>query len=1233
MMNQPCHFAIFSLLFLLLVPAHSRGQDSTIIHPDVHHPNIAEVTLFAAEPEIVTPIGVAVAPDGRVFVQENHTHKRPATYEGPETDRILVFEDTDDDGVADRRSVFYEGHVHSTDLIFGPDGHLYVSTRWFVGRFRDAAGKTEAGGDPEVLVECRTDGDYPHNGVGGLAIDPANPDWLAFGFGENLGADYTFVGSDGTELSGGGEGGTTYRCRTDGSELERLSTGHWNAFGMTYDLSGHLFSTDNDPNSTPPNRLLHVVPGADFGYEYRYGRSGRHPLVTWYGEIPGTLAMAGPLGEAASGVIPFGPGHLLTASWTDNRVDLHQLSPKGASFAADRVPLLSGPGDFRPVHFAWSGDGRHLYVTDWVKLSYPVHGHGRIWRVSFNDRIQQAPEPRTPEADVTAGEALALLGDEDPYVRTRAMTVLTRSPEVLRSHDWQAMENAVARAHFAVTLKRSGAVEAAKVIPDLLADPDEDVRYVGIKWIADERLAEFRELLLRQKERTDLSRRSLLAVVAALDRVGGSGAGEFSPGDALLEIAADSAKAPAIRALALNGVPADHEALTVDLLASLLASDSDDLKREAVQSLVLHPDPERETVLARVAADDDFPEERRADAIAGLAPFAEAQRGLLEKLAEGNGPVVAVEARRTLAVAGIAPRSLPAKPPVTDIDAWVELVRAAPGEANPETGRRLFFHSRVATCYRCHKMDGRGVEVGPDLTTLRQQSEIDPAWLLEHILDPNAEVAPYFRPLAITTRDGKSHMGFILGAEGKVQGYVGADGNVFHLAKADIVERQELPISLMPPGLLFPLTASEIRDLLVYLIGSEEVKERSFFNVGQSGGRSHLVSPAGEPFLVLGINHLKDIDRRADEERWNQIWSGTLRDQFRDWNVNSLGYGAPEALRSKMPWVVAMSLVPIEKHRSDPRPGVVNSYHFPDVFDPEWAEQIGRRIRAFAAPLRDDPNLIGYFWTDTPTWDLLKTRALRGTEWVSQIRALPGGAPGRLAYARFLESRYRDRIGDLNQFYGLDLEDWSDLASTDLTRIAIGRHVVRADDEAFLGEIARRFYEIVGRAQREADPNHLVFGDRFLVGDTPSAVVEAALPWIDAIAVQPGDRYSPLYPPGTIYPEREMERLHQLTGKPLLICDHAISFPTAKHPRVIFEPKPDEGAAAAATAEFLEKAFAAPYVIGYLRCQYNDRPASYGRGLRQGLIDAEGLPRERIVEAYRNGFASSLERLKLKTND
>ena len=792
--------------------------ESAEFSPAIHHRNIQSITLFAENPDIVTPVGIAVAPDGRVFVQENHTHQRPSGYEGPETDRILVFEDTDGDGVSDKRSVFHDGHRFSTDLLFGPDGHLYFATRWFIGRFTDAAALQTAEGDPEILVKCETDGDYPHNGVGGLAIDPANPDWMAFGFGEKLGAAYTFVGSDGVRLSGGGEGGSTYQCRTDGSQLKRLSTGHWNPFGMTFDLKGNLFSTDNDPTSTPPNRLLHIIQGGDFGYEYRYGRSGRHPLVSWHGDIPGTLGMIGALGEAAGGVVPYDSEHLLTASWTDNRVDLHALKPEGASFISGREPFISGPDNFRPVHFSYSADGKYLYFTDWVSLSYPVHGLGRIWRIAFKDPLDLSPLPRKPKTPMSPPEASRHLGSPDPYLRTQAIRVLTENPDVLKSLNLKSFTHPVARAHYAVTLKRVDPVGESGIIPELLDDADEDVRFVGIKWIADEQLSQFRSQLEQQFDRGDLTGRGLQSVVAALARlIDGSGK-EFSPDGTLLKLAEDTGRPPAIRALALQNVKVDHPGLSVRKLAALSQADDPEIQREAIRALALHPDANRESALAKVAADLSIESSLRADAIAGLAAFAAENSTLLKKLSRDKNESVSAEAIRALVSAGLTTRALRPRPAQDDIAAWEELVENAPGKANSSIGRRLFFHPRMGICSNCHSMNGRGTDVGPDLSTIRDQDGIDRSWLLEHIVDPNAEVAPYFRPQTITMRDGKSYMGLVLGIEGERQTYVGPDGKKISVPKLDIRKREELPISLMPPGLLHTMTASEIRDLLAYLL-------------------------------------------------------------------------------------------------------------------------------------------------------------------------------------------------------------------------------------------------------------------------------------------------------------------------------------------------------------------------------------------------------------------------------
>jgi len=410
-------------------------------------------------------------------------------------------------------------------------------------------------------------------------------------------------------------------------------------------------------------------------------------------------------------------------------------------------------------------------------------------------------------------------------------------------------------------------------------------------------------------------------------------------------------------------------------------------------------------------------------------------------------------------------------------------------------------------------------------------------------------------------------------------------------------------------------------------------KATGFFRLATTDGRDHLVTPDGRAYVALGVNHLSSAiqqDKSGSGTKrgsadWEAYWEQTLRARFADWNFTSLGYGAPSALRSKAPWFGTITVSPIEKHRSEPKVTSRDGYEFPDVFDPAWEAAIQQTFAREVAHLRDDPMLIGWLWTDTPTWDLLRTRALRGTDWVSVLRTLPAGRPGREAYAAFLETRYANRRADLNSLYGLSLGSFAALRDADLSHVAVGRHVVQEDDEAFLGVIARRYYEVVGKAQRQADPNHLVFGDRFLAGDHPEKVLQAVKPWCDAVAVQPGDRYSPLYPPSTEFPNAEIEMLRAVTGKPVLICDHAISFPTAAHSLTIFEQMPDEASAAKAAKDFLAAAFAKPWMLGYLRCQYIDRPAGFGRGLRQGLVQADGTPRETIVRVYREAFGEVLK--------
>jgi len=286
-----------------------------------------------------------------------------------------------------------------------PGGAVYVATRREVILFQDDDGDARPDRRTTVLT-LDTPGDYPHNGLAGLAFDALGSMYI--GLGENLGAPYKLIGTDGKALSGEAEGGSLYRCRLDGTGLTRVATGFWNPHASCLDAFGRLFTVDNDPDSRPPCRLLHIVPGGDYGYRFRNGRRGTHPFTAWDGELPGTLPMVAGTGEAPSGIVAYESdalpeefrGNLLATSWGDHRIERFRLKAKGASFTSVAEPLIRGGENFRPVGLAVAPDGS-LYCSDWVLKDYNVHGQGRVWRIraiesARRDQVDVESIPRRP---------------------------------------------------------------------------------------------------------------------------------------------------------------------------------------------------------------------------------------------------------------------------------------------------------------------------------------------------------------------------------------------------------------------------------------------------------------------------------------------------------------------------------------------------------------------------------------------------------------------------------------------------------------------------------------------------------------------------------------------------------------------------------------------------------------------------------------------------------------------
>lgn len=363
-----------------------------------------KIELFAENPQIVTPTGIDIDSQGRIWAIESNTHFPPEGYQGHSTDRLLVLQDANGDGRTEEPTVFADGFRHAMSVAvrpvwfpivvrktdkgetLAPRLSVFVATRREILLLHDDDGDLKAD-RREQLVHLDTTGDYPHNGLAGISFDALG--WMFFGFGENLGADYKIIGADGQTLSGGNEGGNIYRCRLDGTQLTHWATGFWNPHATCVDAYGRLFAVDNDPDSRPPCRLLHIIPGGDYGYRFRNGRKGLHPFTAWNGEIPGTLPMVAGTGEAPSGIVAYESdgfpadyrGNLLVGSWGDHRIDRFRLQPKGASFTSLGEPIVIGSENFRPVGLAVAPDGS-LYFTDWVLREYKLHSKGRIWRVS-----------------------------------------------------------------------------------------------------------------------------------------------------------------------------------------------------------------------------------------------------------------------------------------------------------------------------------------------------------------------------------------------------------------------------------------------------------------------------------------------------------------------------------------------------------------------------------------------------------------------------------------------------------------------------------------------------------------------------------------------------------------------------------------------------------------------------------------------------------------------------------
>jgi putative heme-binding domain-containing protein len=129
---------------------------------------------------------------------------------------------------------------------------------------------------------------------------------------------------------------------------------------------------------------------------------------------------------------------------------------------------------------------------------------------------------------------------------------------------------------------------------------------------------------------------------------------------------------------------------------------------------------------------------------------------------------------------------------------------------DPTKGKTAF----QQVCISCHKLDGVGLELGPDLRSVAQH---EPDKLLNSILDPSAVIEPGFMAYHCTLKSGEQLYG-VVATETSTSLTLKMPGNVTRsVLRSEVTSLKSTNTSLMPDGLEATLTPQSLADLIAYL--------------------------------------------------------------------------------------------------------------------------------------------------------------------------------------------------------------------------------------------------------------------------------------------------------------------------------------------------------------------------------------------------------------------------------
>ncbi|HUE14498.1 MAG TPA: PVC-type heme-binding CxxCH protein [Planctomycetaceae bacterium] len=420
-----------------LMPA-AEATASMTVPPGFH------VSLFASEPVIQQPIGMATDSRGRLWVAENNTYSDArVNFDLTKHDRIVILEDTDHDGRADRQTVFWDQaqKLTSVEIGFGGVWALCPPQLLFIP---DRNGDDIPDGKPQVVLDGWDDGVVRHNIANGLRWGPDG--WL---YGRHGIQATSYVGAPGTLPSQRTPlNCCIWRYHPTRKIFEVVCRGTTNPWGMDWNPEGELFFIN-----TVIGHLWHAVPGAHFQRMYGeddnphvyelLGQTADHfhwdtaehwSAIRKIGVSPTTDQAGG--GHAHAGLMIYQGGNwpdryrgsMFTLNMHGRRLNNDTLERRGSGYVGRHAAdfLKSSDPWFRGLELIASPDGG-AFIADWSDFG-ECHGadgvdinSGRIFKVVYGE----TPRPKFADvAKLSDAELVGLQTEKNDWLVRQSRRIL-----------------------------------------------------------------------------------------------------------------------------------------------------------------------------------------------------------------------------------------------------------------------------------------------------------------------------------------------------------------------------------------------------------------------------------------------------------------------------------------------------------------------------------------------------------------------------------------------------------------------------------------------------------------------------------------------------------------------------------------------------------------------------------------------------------------------------------------